>query len=287
MTTILDTAIIGAGPAGLSCAIQAARQGLTLVLLEKERPGGQALAAHRIDNYPGFPDGVSGHQLMESFVRQAKLHSVPIRRETALKVRRSKEGFHTLTSAGETRSKTLIVASGLWPKKIGVPGEDEANGRRVFYYADPELIPHEGKRVLILGGGDAAFDQAINFSRNAARVNIAMRSDLPRCVPTLLDAAMRRGIEVLPGRKTISLREVGGVLCVGFSGIGTYACDILVACIGKERRFAFLDNDLNMSETPGLFFAGDCCHEGNRHIAIAAGDGILSAMRAAKHLKRL
>lgn len=287
MLNTMDVAIIGAGPAGLACAIQAVRQGLTLALFEKGQPGGQALAAHCIENYPGFAEGISGRELMEQFIRQAQAHSVPIRHEAALNVKTSSEGFHTLTSTGETVSKTLVVASGLRPKRIGIPGESELEGKRIFFYADPERVPHEGRHVLVMGGGDAAFDQAINFSRKAARVDIAMRSDLPRCAPPLLEEAVRLGIEVLPGRNAVSLCERDETLHVGFAGIGIYACDLLVACIGKEQHFEFLDRHLRNGDHPGLFLAGDCCHERDRHIAIAVGDGVLCAMRVAKHLKRL
>jgi thioredoxin reductase (NADPH) len=283
MSTV-DCAIVGAGPAGLACAMQAVRQGLSIALFEKARPGGQALAANRIENYPGFAEGITGRELMERFVAQVVSHGIAIRREVVSSVTRPDALFEIETDLGRTESHALVVASGLRPRRLRVPGESDLENNRLFYYADPAEVPHEGAEIAIIGSGDAAFDQALSFGERASRVTIAMKYATPRCTPILAGRAAKAGIEVLPERNVVSLGEEDGGVRIGFADGKKLCADIAIVCIGKERDCSFIDGPLLCDGVPGIYFAGDYHRDRDRHISIAIGDGVASAMKAAEYI---
>ena len=284
-----DCLIVGAGPAGLSAAMQVKRQGLSVALFEEARPGGQALAANLIENYPGFPEGITGQELMDRLVRQVERHGVPIISEKVISVRRGGETFVAQTTDNTFSGRALIVATGLAPKLLGVPGERELLGRRIFSYLEPSSLGQKVKRVAIIGGGDAAFDLALNYSRVAPNVVILMRGAWPKCNPTLLQQVQSSGIEIKTGHDVLSFRESSDGVTIEVEGgsKSKFEADVVITCIGKESRTDFLDPETAKDHTPGVFWAGDCRRGRHRHIAIAAGDGTAAAMEAAQYLASL
>lgn len=281
-----DCLIVGAGPAGLSAAMQVRRQGHSVALFEEARPGGQALAANLIENFPGFPEGITGRELMERLVRQVERHGVPIISERVVSVRRSKETFVARTADNTFSGRALIVATGLAPKLLGVPGERELLGRRIFTYLEPLRLGHKFRRVAIIGGGDAAFDLALNYSRVASKVVILMRGTSPKCNPILLKRVQGCGIEVKTGLDVLSFSEGSDGVTIEVEGgsKSKLEVDVVITCIGKEPRADFLDPEIAKDHTPGMFWAGDCRRGRHRHIAIATGDGTVAAMKAAEYL---
>jgi len=266
-----DFLIIGGGPAGIAAAIQAARLGLKTKLVERGQIGGQAKAAPWIENYPGFPDGISGSALMTSFEKQLKKWPIDIAFGEAIdiSVRDKKYIVHTVKESFESRS--LLLAIGLTPKLLGVRGE--------IPYGDPNHIEHSGKSVIIIGGGDSAFDLASSFSKKAKCVTVAMRGDTPRAIPKLVDRALASGVTIQK-----------------FWELSSIPYDIIISCAGKEPRHPLLvklERQIGpfelraggIEKTPGLFLAGDLCRGPDRHIAIAAGDGIAAAQAAYRYLK--
>lgn len=280
----IDCAIIGAGPAGLAAGMQASRQGLRIALFERDRPGGQAVAANWIENYPGFPEGITGRELMSCFVQQVAAHGVAFTRDEVTAVTRDGSGFLVTAGSRTIRATTVICAAGLTPRLTGVPGEANLFGRRIFAYADPEVVPHEGKGVLVIGSGDAAFDQALHFLRRASTVAIAMRTDAPSCAPHLLDQAAAAGIDLMSQLQLTSVAERGSGIVARFERPDGMSCEVraaaMILCIGKERSLRFLDPGWLEATPQGFFLAGDCCRGRDRHVAIAAGDGIAAAMAA-------
>lgn len=261
--------------------------GLGATIFEKATPGGQARAANLIEDYPGFPDSISGSALMSLFLQQTSHHNIKIRNEAVTCVKQLSGMFESTTDRGKILSRTLIVASGLIPKRLKIPGEEGLYSRRVFAYADPYDVPHNGKSILIIGGGDAAFDQAINFAREAQSVTIAMKGNKPKCVPHLVEMARGAGVEILHSCIAKAISECRDQICVTLARGGEIVdieVDIMIVCIGKERHFDFLPPELVCSPVPGLFFAGDCRHEKERHVAIAVGDGTTAAIEAARYL---
>ena len=251
-----DLIIIGAGPAGLSAAIHAKRFKLNFIVLERGMPGGQARVAHRIDNYPGFPNGVSGQELMDRFIEQAGSLGVEIIKCEAREVLETGGSFIIKTvTGGEFCSRAVLAATGLVPKKLSI--------ERALYYPDPSSVSHAGKNILIIGGGDAAFDQAIAFSKMAGKVVIAMRSDKPCCTNRLYDEATSSGVDILT---KIELEEAKRGL----------KPDILIVDIGKTPDFSIF-------KCKNIFFAGDIAHPGVRHVAVAVGNGVTAVEEIIKN----
>ena len=250
---MLDLAIIGAGPAGLAAAIHAKRLGLNFVVLERSRPGGQALAAWRIDNFPGEPS-ISGADLMQRFVSHATKLGIDIKKAGAKKISKNKGGgYLVLTDRNEFLSRSVVLATGLEPIKIPM---------EAHYYPIPYLLPHRGKSVLIIGGGDSAFDEAISFSKNAKRVTIAMRGPVPKALPSLVTMAISRGVKIKAGLSDVEVFKLDS--------------DIVIACVGKRPNLDILGIQItnHKSQTTNLKLAGDILHPEVRHIAVATGDGI-------------
>ncbi len=295
---MFDIVIIGAGPAGLSAAIHAKRFDLNCVVLERGTVGGQALSARWIENYPGFPNGITGRDLMGLFVKQAEEVGVRIEKcevsrvslrgattnvgatkqspesncvqgiASRPKVARNDNVYELVTSGGVVEANSIILATGLEPIRLPLPLGERAGGEGVLYYPDPNEVPHEGKNVVVIGGGDSAFDEALSFSKKAAHVTIAMRSDKPKAWDELIRQAKDADIEIMAGLSEECIAKL--------------KADITIACCGKWQNLNILDEPLRMTSLPvashqplaTLQLAGDIAHPNIRHIAAAVGDGV-------------
>jgi len=275
-TIYFDFLIIGGGPAGMAAAIQAARLGLSTTIIERDRLGGQALAAPWIENYPGFPDGISGKDLMKLFEAQLNTWSVPVIYNEVLDIEIIPP-YPPLQKGGvggfrvnNIETRCLLLAVGLTPKLVGIRGE--------IPYGDPARLEHADKDVLVVGSGDSAFDLASCFAEKARKVTIGMRDETPKALPKLVERALFRGVQI---QANWSHKE------------SSY--DVLISCVGKEARHPLIDKlskDLGplelrpgeVTDIPGLFLAGDLCRGQDRHIVIAAGDGIAAAQAAHRYL---
>jgi len=252
---MFDLVIIGAGPAGLSAAIHAKRLGLNFTIIERGTPGGQATVAWKIENFPGDLS-ISGAKLMDRFLSHVNELEIKIQRTEAESVS-FKDGLYLVrTDQEDISSNALILATGLEPVRISRPD--------AHYYPDPNSLRHEGRTVLVIGGGDSAFDEAISFSAKAKKVTIAMRGAGPKATPGLVTEAIKRGIEIKCGLNENELAKLDA--------------DIIVACIGKRRDLNILDDPLQItnhkSQITAIQLAGDILHPNIRHIAVALGDGI-------------
>ena len=265
-----DLIAIGAGPAGIAAAIQAKRLGLSSAIIEKGAVGGQMRSARLIENYLGFPNGVSGRELAELFEKHLSYWNVPVFSHEAMDITRSGSNFIIHTAEKEFQASQVVVALGLSPAKLGLPNE--------YLYASPDWVKHEGKRVLLVGGGDAAFDLACQYAVKAASVTILIRSQRPKALRRLIDAAIEKGVKIIAEQP-----------------LETIPHDLLISCIGKEQRHPLLDRlterfgrfELTTGECqliPGLFLAGDLCHPDEKYIAIAAGEGIHCAEMAWRNI---
>jgi len=258
----IDFLIIGGGPAGIAAAIQAARLGLSTTLIEKDRLGGQANAAPWIENYPGFPEGITGKELMTYFERQLKKWPVKVIFDDAKDI----ESYD---------AKSVLLAVGLTPKLAGIPGE--------IPYGDPDRIDHSGKDVLVIGGGDSAFDLAWSFAKKARGVTIGMRGGTPRALPKLVDRAISRNVRIMSLRATAKQSSEIATASTRPRNDFFKGFDLIISCIGKEASHPLLEKT---KKAPGLFLAGDICHSADRHIAIAVGDGVAAAQSAYRFLNQ-
>jgi len=299
-----DVLIVGAGPAGLTAAIYTARSGLETVVYEKGFPGGLATVTDRIDNFPGFPEGISGMELGQRMEKQAKRFGAKIEPTTVRWLWKENEEIHAEVRDGTVTAGAAIVAAGSVPKKLGVPGEVELTGRGVSYCATCDGPLYKDKVCAVLGGGDSALQEALFLSRFASRVVVIHRRDQLRGAVVLqkevranpkVELVLNKAIESIEGSG-----EASGILVkdkasgeeslIEAEGIFIYVgYDPSVGFLGEEFHrsesgFLVTDGDLQTS-VPGVFAAGDVRQKILKQVVTAAGEGALAAVGAYSYLE--
>jgi len=300
---VYDVIIIGGGPAGLSAGIYAKRAMMNALLIEKVGLGGQIIKTHMLENYPGFPE-VSGMELMEKMEEHAKKFDLEI---MFADVRQIKDGGNiktVVTSDGEFETKSVIVATGTRPKKLGVPGEDEFTGRGVSTCATCDGFFFTGKDVALVGGGDSAIVEAIFLTKMVNKVYVIHRRDELRAEKINQERAFKNpkiefvwnsNLQSIEGTDTVEKVIVMNKLTekvteIPVSGVFMYVgvepgTDFIEA--DKDGN-GFLINGPDMSTSvPGIFAAGDCRTTLLRQVATAVGDGALAAVSAERYLTRM
>jgi thioredoxin reductase (NADPH) len=183
--------IIGSGPAGYAAAIYTARAQLEPVLIAGPAMGGQVAISSEIGNYPGFPEDIEGAELAQLMQKHAERFGTRVVMDIVTGVDLSIRPFKVVTYGGEYETQALIVASGASPRKLGVPGEAEFSGRGVSYCATCDGFFYMGKEIVMVGGGDAAVEEALFLTRFASKVTIIHRRDQLRAEKLLQDRAFR------------------------------------------------------------------------------------------------
>ncbi|NQT74253.1 MAG: NAD(P)/FAD-dependent oxidoreductase [Chloroflexi bacterium] len=285
-----DVTIIGAGPAGIATAIQLKRWGLDPLLLEAGHIGGLLVNANLVENYPGFPDGISGSELVKRFEAQLIMVGVVPHFEEVLDLDHD-DHFILKTSEREFRSKFVVIASGTQPRAFDSINIPEEVSERVLYEVYP-IANVEGKKIVIIGAGDAAFDYALNVSyRN--EISILNRGAKRKCLPLLWERAEHSlRIEYFENTALsgIESRDSGMVLyCVDPQRSWEVRADYVIFAIGRKPQLNFLSQRLRerVDELEGegkLYFVGDVKNDLYRQISIATGDGVRAAMRICRIL---
>jgi len=188
-----DVAIIGGGPAGLTAAIYAGRGLLKTVVIEKLMMGGQATVTHMIDNYPGFPDGISGPDLTEKFEKQARRFGAEFKSATVESIHLDGRMKVINLDSGRIRAKTVIICAGAEPRKLGVPGEAKFTGKGVSYCATCDAAFFRDMEIAVVGGGDSAIKEAIFLTKFASKVYIIHRRDELRAEKVIAEEALKNG----------------------------------------------------------------------------------------------
>ncbi len=297
MARSVNVAIIGAGPAGIAAGIFLKRAGLSPLLLEKAVAGGLLRSANLVENYPGFPEGISGRNLVRRFASQMRRMGIEITRAEVNRASMSKGAFAIQTDSTTYRAESLIIATGTRPRDVKLRGARALGGTRFFTeLTDVPVSLRKGKRAVVLGGGDAAFDYAIDLRESGDEVTILSRSE-PRCLPLLRERARKAGARLRIGCEVTSASPIpkdGGVVCeiVGGPTEKVSADFILMAC-GRTPNIEFLDPSLRRivakghpprTSIPGLFLAGDVARGDHRQTGIAVGDGVRAAMMVQEFL---
>ena len=301
-----DLIIIGAGPAGLTAGLYAARGRLNALLLERLAPGGQVLNTDWVENYPGFPEGISGYELMEKMKAQVEHFDLPIRMEEVIELELHPQKKIVITHKERLEAKVLILALGATPKKLGIEGEEPLIGKGVSYCATCDGPFYRDQEVAVIGGGDTALEEAIFLTRFADKVHLAHRRDKLRAVKLLQDRAMAEekiefiwdtvpvrimgesgveGIE-LKNVKTgeIARKEVQGV----FVFIGTQPNTDVINGMVKQDENGFVITDEKMETSiPGVFAAGDIRSKVLRQVSTAVGDGANAAFFAERFIENM
>ncbi len=293
-----DVVIIGGGPAGLSAGIYASRARLSSLLLEKGAVGGRIINAEKVENYPGFPDGISGFDLAQFMYQQATKFGL----ETVnAEVTGIKTGEPKIikTSLGDFVARAVIIAGGSEQQNLGVPGEAEFTGKGVSYCATCDAAFFSEKPVAVVGGGDVAITEALQLSKFASRVTVIHRRNQLRATPILQEKAFaepkieflwdtvvetiegedfvkRIGLRQLTNGQEFSLSVAGIFVSIGFKP----NTDYLKGILPLDDAGAIITNDRLGTVIPGIFAAGDVRHNSGRQVIAAAADGAVAAMSA-------
>ena len=298
-----DVVIIGGGPAGLAAGLYAARARRCAVMLEKNVIGGQIALTASIENYPGFPDGVNGFDLAEAMLHQAEKYGLQTIYVSALSVDKTDDRFLVKTSEGDFRTKTVIAAGGGTYKKLGVPGEERLIGRGVSFCATCDGALFRQKEVLVVGGGDAAIDEALFLARYASKIRVVHRRDQLRATPVLQERAFAEpkldfvwntvvvevlGDDVVTGarlRNVISGEESEMAVAGVFIFIGQQpSMDYLKSLVAMDETGRVIVNDWMETNVPGVYAAGDGRRNAARQVVSSAGDGATAAIRADQYI---
>jgi len=295
--------IIGGGPAGLTAGLYCARSRLDTLLIEKGIIGGQITNAERVENYPGFPKGISGMELGQLIYEQAisyGLETVLADVTGAALVRRRNM---VSTSEGDFTSESIIIASGSQYRKLGVPGEDMLVGKGVSYCATCDGPLFRDKAVAVVGGGDAAVSEALYLSKFASSVKVIHRRNQLRANKVLQERAMNEPKIEFVWDNVVTQIEGDGVLRqVSLKNTGDARISVLevagvFVAIGSEPNSAvwrgllsldeggyIITNELMETKVPGVFAAGDVRHNSARQAISAAGDGATASISAQRFL---
>ena len=307
MTDILyDTVIIGAGAAGLTAGIYASRANMKSILFEKFAPGGQAALTAFVENYPGFPDGVSGFDLMEKMRSQAVKYGLEIKTAEVTSFTQDTHDFSLETTAGEIRTKTIIICTGVRPRHLGIPGEKELFGKGISTCATCDGAFYRNLEVAVIGGGDSALDEGIYLTRFASKVHIIHRRDTFRAIGPLVVKAehdpkiqfhLDTIVTAVNGEnsvESVTLKNVrtGEESVLPVSGVFLYVG--LLPNSEMFREFIKLNDqgfikadEILATSVPGVFAAGDVRETPLRQIITAASDGALAAHSAGKYVETI
>ena len=284
---VKDVVVIGAGPAGIATAIQLKRYGMNPIILEKNAIGGLLKNANLVENYPGFPDGISGLQLVKLLEKHLVTAGVKVSYENVLKLRLEDNLFRTKTNTRMITSRKVVIASGTQPRKISNFSISDDVKNKIFYEIYP-LFGVKGKEIIIIGAGDAAFDYALNLGKNNT-VCILNREKTAKCLPLLWQRARKSSKisyynETEISKITNSSDERLLLECKPQKRISKFYADYVIFAIGREPQLDFLSEDIkkNVKELERkklLYFVGDVKNEIYRQTAICVGDGVKTAMK--------
>lgn len=293
---MVDVAIVGGGPAGLTAGMYAARAGFQTVLFERGFAGGQASTTDKLENYPGFPEGIGGPELMMAFADQAARFGMETRYAGVDQVDLAEK---KITYGSETISaRTIILSLGASPRKLGVPGEVENTGRGVSYCATCDGAFYRGKRVAVIGGGDTAVEDALYLAR-ASEVTLIHRRDKLRAIGAQVTKVEANPKITLLFETTVSeivKTDVGMLLRL--SGGRELVVDGVFVAVGTVPQTDLVKEQLDMDEAgyilagedaktsvEGVFVAGDCRKKPLKQVVTAAGDGAVAAYMAGIYLE--
>jgi len=296
--------ILGAGPAGMSAALYAARAELEPLVLIGTDLGGQASLTYTIENYPGFPEGVGGAELGELFKKQAEHFGARFEYDLATEVDFSSRPFKVKTYNGELLAETVILTTGASPNHLNIPGEKELTGRGVSYCATCDGWFFKGKKLVVVGGGDSALEEAIFLTRFASSVTIVHRRDELRAGAILQRRAMENEkihfiwnsvpLEIL-GTDSVQGLRLQNVITGEESTFEADGAFIFIGHTPNTQLYqgqidmddkGYIKTDLTMNTNiPGVFVAGEVMDSHYRQVVTSAGMGAAAAIQAGRFLE--
>lgn len=309
MSKIYDVIIIGAGPAGLSAGLYAGRARLSTLIIEKAKDGGQIVQTAEIENYPGSVEEESGPTLIERMAKQAAHFGTEKVFDTVVDMELHGDVKTIKCENATYQAKTIIIAAGASPINIGCPGEKEFTGKGVSYCATCDAAFFEDFEVYVVGGGDAAVEEAMYLTKFARKVTIIHRRDELRAAKSIQEKAFQNpkidfmwdsvvkeikgdgllSSMIVENVKTGERREVVADEDDGLFGIFVFIgfkpqTDVFEGKLPLERGYIRTDDDMK-TEIPGVFAAGDVRVKSLRQVVTAAADGAIAAVQAGKYIE--
>jgi len=304
MTESHEAIVIGGGPAGLTAGIYLMRAGIDTLLLEKIMAGGTPLNSWNIENYPGFPEGISGKDLMDRFTAHAKNTGLLIKEFSEVEdVSYQNQRFVIKTTDAVYESLGVIIATGTEPAKMNIPGENEYMGRGISYCATCDGAFFKNLVVAVIGGGDAAIEEGLSLANIAKKVYVIHRRNTLRAQKILQERAFRNDrMEFYWNRIPVKIGGKEQVEYITVEDTQTkeqtdIRVDGVFVYIGARPNTAFLGNLVERDEagfvitdealatkTSGLYIAGDVRKKALRQISTAVGDGALAAVNLEKYI---
>ncbi|MHB8894071.1 MAG: thioredoxin-disulfide reductase [Candidatus Geothermincolia bacterium] len=304
---VRNVAVVGGGPAGLTAGLYLCRGKIDAILLEQQLTGGQAVNSPLIENYPGFPEGISGAELVEKMKKQVDRFELEVR--TFARVTQVKLDGDTKTVVledGEIRARSLIIATGRSPRKLGIPGEEKFTGRGISYCATCDGPLFKDRVVMVIGGGDAAVEEALHLVRFASKVILVHRRDSLRASDYLQERALSEPrlefmwnseITAIKGDDVVKTAEIFNNVAnkttdVPVSGIFFYIgnspnTDFLVDVVELDQGGYVVTDQALESSVPGIFAAGDVRAESWKQVIVAAAEGALASHSAQRYLETI
>ncbi len=301
-----DLICIGGGPASLTAALYAAREGLDVLVIEKSGLGGQAGVTERLDNFPGFPDGINGGEFADRLAQQARRFNVELLQAQEVTGLRDEEESKYVTTAdgNEYGARAILIATGSKYRRLGVPGEDELIGAGIHFCATCDGPFYKGQPVAVVGGGNSAGEESLFLTRFADKVTILVRGSEMTASKIVIDKVTKNPkIEV---RYNTQVKELHGeaklsgvtVLDTARSVVEEIHPKGMFVFIGLQPNTGWLPPDIKRDKTgfiitkpnletdlPGVFAAGDCRLGSTKQAASAVGEGATAALMVREYLK--
>lgn len=303
---VVDVVMVGAGPAALAAAIYTCREDIKTILYEKGVIGGLAAITDWVDNYPGFAKGIAGLELADGLREQAERFGADIRLGEVLDLKPIKNGVQLTTTDGDITAKAVLIATGSDYKKLGIPGEQEYFARGVHYCATCDGAFYRDKRLVVVGGGNSAVQEALFLTKFASHIDLLVRSKLSASDILIKELENNDKVKIHLGVTTDEIvAEDSKVVHVRGTVVATkktieFPTDGVFIFIGLKPNTQFLEGKIDLDEIgmvktdsgletsmPHVFAAGDVRSGATMQIASAAGEGATAALMIRKRLEAL
>jgi len=301
--TKYEVIIIGGGPAGLTAGIYTSRAGLKSLLIERGIFGGQIVNASLVENYPGFPQGISGAELGSLMHQQAVKYGLEAITTEVTEITAG-QLYNVSTTEGNFEAATIIIAAGSEYRKLGVNGEERLSGHGVSYCATCDGFLFRDLEVAVVGGGDTAITDALELTRHVKKVYVIHRRDQLRAGKALAERAFAQPklefiwdtvVEEVLGEKMISGLKLNNVKTGQHSTLEVHGVFVAVGLMPNSRSFFnildlddagyIITDEMMATSAPGIFAVGDIRRNSARQVATAVGDGAAAAMSAFRYLQ--